>query len=84
MYFPHSTNGACAIIHLDPDYQLVLGASSHLVEELQTLSLPLGIEGSGFQQSRLMRIPSHCTEVHGVSSIWRARQNTNVTFCNAA
>lgn len=69
VYFLHSTNGACAIIHFDPDHQPVLGASSHLVEELQTLKRPLGVEGSGFQQSRLLRLPSHGTELHEIPSI---------------
>lgn len=69
VYFPHCTNGACAIIHLDPDHQPVLRASSHLVEELQTLKLPLGVEGSGFQQSRRLSRPSHGAELHEVPSI---------------
>ncbi len=69
LYFLHCTNGACAIIYLDPDHQPVLGASSHLVEKLQTLKRPLGVEGSGFQQSRLVRHPSHGVEVHEVPSI---------------
>lgn len=69
MYFLHCANGACAIIHLDPDHQPVLGASSHLVEELQTLKLPLRVESSGFQESRLLRPPSLCVEVHEVPGI---------------
>lgn len=51
LYLLHFTNGACTIIHLHPDDQLVFGASRHLVEELQTLKLPLGVEGSRLQQS---------------------------------
>lgn len=69
VYFLHSANGACAIIHPDPDHQPVLGASSHLVEELQTLKLPLGVEGSGLQQGRLLWPPSHGAEVHEIPSI---------------
>ena len=70
MYFLHFTNNPCAIIPLDPDHQPVLGAPGHLVEELQTLELPLGVEGAGLQQSRLCRLPSPGAEVHEVPSIW--------------
>lgn len=45
----HFANGACAVVHLHPYHQPVFVASSHLIEELQTLKLPLGVEGSGFQ-----------------------------------
>ena len=80
VYFLHSSNGACAIIHLDPDHQPVLWTSSHLVEELQTLELPLGIEDSGFQQGRLLRRPTHCAEVHEIPTIYKIRQNLCVNY----
>ena len=73
MYLLHSANGASAIVHLDPDHQPVLRASRHLVEELQTLKLPLGVEGAGLQQSGLLRLPSHGAEVHEVPSIYKVR-----------
>lgn len=49
VYFLHFTNGASAVVFLNPDHQPVLRAPCHFVEELQTLKLPLGVEGSGFQ-----------------------------------
>lgn len=70
MYFLHFANSSCAIVHLDPDHQLILAASCHLVEKLKTLKLPLWVEDPGFQQSRFLRFPSHCTEVHEVPSIY--------------
>lgn len=73
MYFLHFTNSSCAIVHLDPDHQLILGASCHLVEKLKTLKLPLWVESSGFQHSRFLRLSSHGTEVHEVPSIYNVR-----------
>lgn len=69
VYFLHFTNGASPIIHLDPDHQPVFGASSHLVEELQTLKLPFGVEGPGLQQSRLLSHADLGAEVHEVAGI---------------
>lgn len=69
MYFLHFANGARAVIHLDPDHQPVFGAASHLVEELQTLHLPFGVEGPGLQQRGLLRLPSLGIEVHEEPSI---------------
>lgn len=79
VYFLHSTNGSCAIVHLDPDHQLILLASSHLVEKLKTLQFPLWVEGSGFQQGRFARLSRHGTEVHEKPSIYALRQNNLVT-----
>ena len=73
--FLHFTNGACAIIHLDPNHQLILGTSSHLIEQLQTLKLPLGVEDSRFQQSGFSRFPHLCIELHEITSVWRVRQS---------
>lgn len=75
MYFPHSADGASAVVRLDPDHQPVLGAPSHLVEELQTLELPLGVEDAGFEQGRLLRLSVHCAEVHEVPAIYKIRPN---------
>lgn len=83
VYFLHSTNSSCAIIHLDPDYQLILLASSHLVEKLKTLQLPLWVEGSGFQQSRFTRLSRHRTEVHEEPSIYALRQNNLVMVADS-
>lgn len=77
LYFLHSTNSARAIIHPDPDHQSVLGASSHFVEKLQTLKLPLGVKGAGFKQSRLLSLPGVCVEVHEVPSIYTNQTGYN-------
>lgn len=69
VYFLHFPHSACTVIHLHPDHQPVLGASCHFVEELQALEGSLGVEGPGFQQSRLLGFSSHSAEVHEVPSI---------------
>lgn len=71
MYFLHFSNSSCAIVHLDPDHQLVLRASCHLVEKLKTLQLPLWVEGPGFQQRRFLRLSNHGIKVHEVPSIYK-------------
>lgn len=81
MYFPHAANNACPIIHLDPYHQLVLDIPSHFIEKLQALNLPLWIEGSGFQQSWVLRVSNPGVQVHEVPSICKTTHKKNRLWC---
>lgn len=78
--FPHLANISSPIIFLSPDDQLVRRASWHLIEELEALLSPLGIQDSRLQDCHLFRISRAGAEVHGIASICQQSRQYHYLF----
>lgn len=46
-HFLHLAHRSCTVIHFKPEHQPVLHTAGHLVEELRTLLLSLGVQDTG-------------------------------------
>jgi len=58
------------VVRPDPYYQFVPSCSGHLVEELQALLIPLGVEDTRLQQGAASRFAGRCVKPHEVARIW--------------